>query len=411
MTSRRSLVKGLAGLGIAAALPDPAAAAPDATLPPAEAGLAAGTASSAEWVTLPGKAPLIKRTFRPPNLETPLSYFREPITPNKAFFVRYHHASIPKVDPATWSLQVGGPAVDQKMTFTLAQLRGQFEMVEVTALCLCSGNRRGLFAPHVGGVQWGSGAMGNARWRGVRLVDVLRKSGVRPDALEVAFDGSDSPVMPGGPDYQKSLPAAKALDKNTLIALEMNGEPLPPLHGAPARLVVPGWTATYWIKHLSSIEVRNTPFDNFWVKTGYRIPTGAFADLETFASQETPLNTPITEIAVNSLITTPAPAATLARGAKTDVRGMAWDGGHGLKSVEFSLDRGTTWQAARLGTDLGPFSLRPWSFTLTAPDRSSRLSVHVRATSRNGTTQPPEPVANPSGYHNNRIQVLDLVVA
>jgi hypothetical protein len=217
--------------------------------------------------------------------------------------------------------------------------------------------------------------------------------------------------MPGGPDYQKSLPAAKALDKNTLIALEMNGEPLPPLHGAPARLVVPGWTATYWIKHLSSIEVRSTPFDNFWVKAGYRIPTGAFPELEKFASQETPVNTPITEIAVNSLITTPAPATTLARGAGIDVRGMAWDGGHGLKRVELSLDRGATWNTVQLGTDLGPFSLRPWSFKVSAPEQSGRLSVQVRATSRNGTTQPLEPVANPSGYHNNRIQVLDLVVA
>jgi hypothetical protein len=217
--------------------------------------------------------------------------------------------------------------------------------------------------------------------------------------------------MPGGPDYQKSLPAAKALDTNTLIALEMNSQPLPPLHGAPARLVVPGWTATYWIKHLTSIEVRNTPFDNFWVKTGYRIPTGAFSGLEKFVSQETPANTPITEIAVNSLITAPASDAILARGARTEVRGMAWDGGHGLKRVEVSLDRGTTWNTAQLGADLGPFSLRPWSFTISAPKQTGRVNVWVRATSRNGTTQPPEPVANPSGYHHNRIQVLDLGIA
>jgi DMSO/TMAO reductase YedYZ molybdopterin-dependent catalytic subunit len=410
MTSRRTVMKSLAGLAVTAAL-EKAAAGSGGGLPPSEPGLAEGTARSAEWVTLPGKAPLIKRTFRPPNLETPLSYFHEPITPNKAFFVRYHHANIPAVDPASWSLQVGGPAAGQTMTFTLAQLRSQFEMAEVTALCLCSGNRRGLFSPHVGGVQWGSGAMGNARWRGVRLGDVLRKAGIRPDAVEVAFDGHDSPVMPGGPDYQKSLPAAKALDKNTLIALEMNGERMPRLHGAPARLVVPGWTATYWIKHLSSIEIRNTPFDNFWVKTGYRIPTGAFAGLEKFASQETSANTPITEIAVNSLITAPAPAEPLARGAMTDVRGMAWDGGHGLERVECSLDRGATWTPAQLGTNLGPFSLRPWSFAFAVPKQPGRLSVWVKATSKNGTTQPLEPVANPSGYHNNRIQVVELVVA
>ena len=411
MTSRRAVMKGLAGLVAATALEKAAAGSADVAPPPAEPGLASGTAASAEWVTLPGKLPLIKRSFRPPNLETPLTYFREPITPNRAFFVRYHHASIPKVDPATWSLRVGGPAAGQALTFTLAQLRSQFEMVEVTALCLCSGNRRGLFSPHVMGVQWGSGAMGNARWRGVRLADLLNKAGVRPDALEVAFDGSDSAVMPGGADFQKSLPATKALDKDTLVALEMNGERLPPLHGAPARLVVPGWTATYWMKHLSSIEIRNTPFDNFWVRSAYRIPTGAFPGLEKFASQETPVNTPITEIAVNSLITAPAPPGLLPRGGSVDVRGMAWDAGHGLERVEVSLDRGKTWSTAQLGDDPGRYSLRPWSFRVAAPDGATTVPVWVKAASRNGTTQPLEPVPNPAGYHHNRIQTLDMVVA
>jgi len=401
----------MAGLAVTSLLPDALLAASDTTMPPAEAGLGEGAASSAEWVTLPGKVPLIKRTFRPPNLETPLDYFREPITPNNAFFVRYHHANIPAVDAASWSLRVGGPAADQALSFTLAQLRKQFEMVEVAALCLCSGNRRGLFSPHVMGVQWGSGAMGNARWRGVRLADVLKKAGVRADAMEVAFDGSDAAVMPGGADFRKSLPVAKALDKDTLIALEMNGAQLPALHGAPARLVVPGWTATYWMKHLSSIEVRNTAFDNFWVKTAYRIPTGAFPGLAKFASQETSANTPITEIAVNSLITGPTPRTPVPKGSLIDVRGVAWDGGHGLERVEASLDRGKTWRAARLGEDLGPYSLRPWSFTFSAPGLAASVSVWVKATSRNGTTQPLEPVPNPAGYHNNRIQTLDLVVA
>jgi DMSO/TMAO reductase YedYZ molybdopterin-dependent catalytic subunit len=411
MTSRRTVMKGLAGLAVATALENTAADSSGVAPPPAEPGLASGTAGSAEWVTLPGKAPLIKRTFRPPNLETPLGYFREPITPNKAFFVRYHHANIPQVDPAAWSLRVGGVAAGQPLTFTLPQLRNQFEMVEVTALCLCSGNRRGLFSPHVMGVQWGSGAMGNARWRGVRLADVLKKAGVRPDALEVAFDASDSALMPDGPDFQKSLPAAKALDGNTLIALEMNGQPLPHLHGAPARLVVPGWTATYWLKHLTSIDVRTTRFENFWVKTAYRIPTGAYPGLETFASQETPVNTPITEIAVNSLITAPAPHEQLAKRGAIDVRGVAWDAGHGLERVEVSLDRGRNWSVARLGEDLGRYSLRPWSFRVSAPEAAATVSVWVRASSRNGTTQPPEPVPNPAGYHHNRIQTLDLVVA
>jgi DMSO/TMAO reductase YedYZ molybdopterin-dependent catalytic subunit len=412
MTSRRTVLQGLTGIGLGAGLAESllSMAAAAGVQPPAETGLTGAVAASAEWVTLPGKVPLIKRTFRPPNLETPLEYFREPITPNKAFFVRYHHANIPQVDPATWTLTVAGPAAGQALTFSLAQLRQQFEMVEVTALCLCSGNRRGLFEPHVPGVQWGSGAMGNARWRGVRLKDVLEKAGVRPDAIEVAFDGGDGPVMPTGPDYQKSLPLTKALDGNALIALEMNGESLPPLHGAPARLIVPGWTATYWVKHLTSIELRNTPFDNFWVKTAYRIPTGKFADTEGFVSQETAANTPITRIAVNSLITAPAAASEVVRGGPVKVRGVAWDGGQGLARVEISLDRGGTWREAKMGASLGPYSLRPWSLTLLAPKQRGPLSVWARATSSNGATQPLDAIPNPSGYHHNRVQVLDLVV-
>lgn len=411
MTTRRNVVQGMAALGLGAGLDTIAAAASRVGAPVAEAGLSDAAAASAEWVSLPGKLPLIKRTFRPPNLETPLKYFREPITSNKAFFVRYHHANIPEVDATAWALQVGGPAANQPLTFSLEQLRRQFEMVDITALCLCSGNRRGLFAPHVTGVQWGSGAMGNARWRGVRLRDVLEKAGVRPDTLEVAFDGADMPVLPGSPDYQKSLPVAKALDPNTLIALEMNGELLPRLHGAPARLIVPGWTATYWIKHLTAIELRTAPFDNFWVKTGYRIPTGKFANMEKFASQETAVNTPITEIAVNSLITAPTPTKPLTRGRAFEVHGVAWDAGHGLERVDVSLDKGATWSAAQLGTDLGRYSLRPWVYRVQAVSNAGALSVWVRATSSNGSTQPLEAIANPSGYHHNQIQVLELVVA
>ena len=411
MSTRRSIVEGMAGLGLMTAWGCHATAAARRSTPPAEAGLSEAAVSSAEWVTLPGKVPLIKRTFRPPNLETPAEYFRDPITPNKAFFVRYHHSQIPEIDRNSWVLNLGGAAAAAGAQFTLQQLRSGFEQVEVTALCLCSGNRRGLFSPHVAGVQWGSGAMGNARWRGVRLRDVLAKAGLNADALEVAFDGEDGPVFPAAPDYQKSLPLDKALDADTLIALEMNGQPLPQPHGAPARLVVPGWTATYWIKHLRSIEVRNAPFDNFWMKTGYRIPLGKFPGMRSFASQENSTNTPITEIIVNSIITSPLPASRVGRGRVVEVRGMAWDAGHGLQSVDVSTDRGVSWETAVLGRNLGRYSMRSWSHRITAPGQIGELKVWARATSANGTAQPLEAVANPSGYHHNRIQMLDLVVA
>jgi DMSO/TMAO reductase YedYZ molybdopterin-dependent catalytic subunit len=410
VSTRRSVIKSIAAVGLGAATADLWAAARAAGIV-AEPGLPPGAISSAEWLELPGKLPLIKRTFRPPNLETPLEYFREPITPNRAFFVRYHHALIPEVDALSWRLQIGGPGARQPLALSLEQLRQQFEIIEIAALCLCSGNRRGLYNPHVPGLQWGSGAMGTARWRGVRLKDVLASAGLAAESVEVAFEGADGGVLPAAPDYQKSLPIAKAVDANTLIAFEMNGEPLPHWHGAPARLVVPGWTATYWLKHLTAIEVRTTPFDNFWMKTGYRIPLGKFAQLERFTSQDTSTNTPITEIAINSLITGPAPQSRVRRGGSIELSGLAWDGGYGLAAVESSTDAGASWRTARLGTDLGRFAPRPWMVAVQAPAVAGPFTVWVRATSRSGLTQPAEAVPNPAGYHHNPIQTLTLVAS
>src|SRR5207249_876888 len=236
------------------------------------AALPAGTLDSSQLLALPGKERLIKRTFRPPNYETPVSDLGGLFTENRKFFVRYHLLSIPEIDAAKWRLRVGGEAAEQSIELTLDELRTKFEVVEIAAVCQCSGNRRGLSDPHVPGVQWGYGAMGNARWKGVRLRDVLQRAGLRSNALEVVLDGADGGVVPKTPDFVKSLPVWKAIDENTLVAFEMNGERLPHFNGFPARLVVPGWTATYWVKQLTSIEVVAKPFDGFWMKTAYRIP-------------------------------------------------------------------------------------------------------------------------------------------
>ncbi|WP_454743751.1 molybdopterin-dependent oxidoreductase [Cupriavidus necator] len=198
-----------------------------------------GARDSAVLEALPGKLPLIKRTYRPPNYETPLSYFREAVTPNNAFFVRYHLASIPEIKAADWRLRIGGEAAASPFELTLDQLKMEFEAVELVSVCQCSGNRRGMFQPHVSGVEWGPGAMGNAKWRGVRLRDVLARAGIRKESVEIAFDGADVPVVAQTPDFIKSIPAWKAMEESTLIAFEMNGTPLPHWNGYPARIVVP----------------------------------------------------------------------------------------------------------------------------------------------------------------------------
>jgi DMSO/TMAO reductase YedYZ molybdopterin-dependent catalytic subunit len=371
--------------------------------------LAQGVLDASVLEALPGKLPLIKKSFRPPNFETPVAYFREVFTPNDAFFVRYHLANIPQVDAREWRLRVSGDAAERVSEFSLEELRKNFEQVEVAAVCLCSGNRRGLSMPHVAGVQWGHGAMGNARWRGVRLRDVLNKAGVKKEALEVAFDGADSAVLDKTPDFIKSVPVWKALDENTLIAFEMNGEALPHWNGYPARIVVPGWTATYWMKHVTSIQLLSQPLKSFWMNPGYRIPKGKFPIIDRFVSQETETNTPITEMVVNSLILSPADGASIARGHGLEVTGIAWDGGYGVNGVEVSLDSGVSWRAAKLGTDHGRFSWRQWSFTF-APDSAGVVTLLTRATNKVGATQTQELLFNPAGYHNNVLQRLRLSV-
>jgi len=372
--------------------------------------LPAGTVDSAVMAALPGKQALIKRTYRPPNYETPLAYLSTFYTANDRFFVRYHLSAIPEVDLARWQLKIGGDAVGKPMAFTLAELRRNFETIELPALCLCAGNRRGLFQPHVPGIQWGHGAMGHALWQGVRLRDVLVKAGLAEDALEVTFEGADSGVFPSTPDFAKSLPLAKALDENTLIAFAMNGEPLPHWNGFPARLVVPGWAASYWLKHLTGINVVSRPLDSFWMKSAYRLPKGLFVTDARFPSQETDTSSPITELLVNSLIVSPEEGQGFRPGQPIEVKGMAWDGGHGIERVDVSTDGGATWQPATLDKDHGRFAWRPWSSLIT-PARPGDVTVRVRAMNRAGQVQVSEPVANPAGYHHNAVQSVTVHVA
>src|SRR5437763_744017 len=248
-----------------------------------------GTRAEAVLDALPGKKPLIKLSYRPPNYETPIEYFRTAITPNDVFFVRYHLSDIAEVDAGTWKVVIGGEGANGQTELTLDDLQ-RMPSVEVVAVNQCSGNRRGLFQPHVPGVEWGYGAMGCARWKGVRLKDVLDKVGLKKEAIEIVFDGADGPVVPQTPDFIKSIPVWKALEDSTLIAYEMNGQALPHFNGFPARLVLPGWTGTYWVKHLTSISAATKPFANFWMSAAYRIPLGKFPVVARFISQETAAN-------------------------------------------------------------------------------------------------------------------------
>jgi DMSO/TMAO reductase YedYZ molybdopterin-dependent catalytic subunit len=369
--------------------------------------LPAGAIDGSTLEALPGKRALIKRTWRPPNFETPVAVFRETYTPNDAFYVRWH-GGLPDVKLADWRLRIGGPAVREPREYTHADIRRKFKPAEVVAVNQCSGNRRGLFTPHVAGVQWGYGAMGNARWSGVALKDLLDDAGVTAGALEVVANGADS-LMLTGPDFSKSLPMWKALDPDTLLAFEMNGEPLPVLNGFPARIVVPGWTATYWLKAVTELTVVDKPFDGFWMKTAYRLPKGLFGE-SGFASQDSPQNVPITSIKVNSLITSHATGDRLPAGRGVTLTGIAWDGGSGIRTVAVSTDGGASWVEAKLDHNLGRYAWRQWQHRFK-PRVPGRTAMMVRAVAADGSTQPDRLILNPAGYHHNVMHKVECDVA
>ena len=375
----------------------------------APAALPEGVREHLTLETLPGKKPLIKLSYRPPNYETPLEYFRTAITPNDAFFVRYHLSNIPDVDVKTWKIAVGGDGANGQAEFTLDDLK-RMPAAEVVAVNLCSGNRRGLFQPHVPGVQWSYGAMGCARWKGTRLKDILDRIGLKKEAIEIVFNGADSGVSDKTPDFIKSIPAWKAIEDTTLIAYEMNGQPLPHLNGFPARLIVPGWTGTYWMKHVTSIMAAVKPESGFWMNPAYRIPLGKFPLVARFTSQESTTNTPITEIVVNSLITSPVDGTRVTMGRPITIGGIAWDGGYGIRAVEVSSDGGRTWAAATLGEDLGRFAFRTFSYQFS-PNRRGKQTVMARASNAIGQTQTAELIHNPAGYHHNVFHSITLDVA
>ncbi len=373
------------------------------------AALSEGTRSSAVLDALPGKKPLIKLSYRPPNYETPIEYFRTAITPNDAFFVRYHLSNIPEVDAKTWKVTAGGEGANGQTDLNLDDLK-KMPAFEIVAVNQCSGNRRGLFQPHVAGVEWGYGAMGCARWKGARLKDVLDKIGLKKEAIEIVLDGADGPITDKTPDFIKSIPVWKAMEETTLIAYEMNGEPLPHLNGFPARIIVPGWTGTYWIKHVTSIQAVTKPESGFWMNPAYRIPLGKFPLVSRFTTQDTAANTPITEMVVNSLITNPVDGAQVKAGSTVAVGGIAWDGGYGIRAVEISTDGGKTWVAATLGQDLGRFAFRTFSFTFS-PKGKGKHTVMARATNAIGQGQTTELILNPAGYHHNVVQTVSFNVA
>ena len=362
-------------------------------------------------VKYPQKRPLIRLTTRPPQLETPFEVFDESLlTPNDAFFVRYHLGGSPPpasvLDPAAFRLSVQG-TVGKELSLSLDELKSGFENVEVVAVNQCSGNSRGFFRPRVPGGQSGNGAMGCARWRGVRLADVLKSAQPAAGSRQVLLDGLDRPLVPTIPDFVKALEMDRALDPDALLAWEMNGEALPWLNGFPLRLVLPGHYGTYWVKHLNSLRVVDAEFKGFWMNPAYRIPDDPCAHVEPGT---TPKRTvPIQRFNVRSFLTGMSADARLKAGVGTRLRGIAFDGGSGIREVLVSTDDGRTWTGAELGKDLGRFAFREWTLDWR-PEKPGATAIRVRAVNRVGESQPTEPLWNPAGYMRNVVERTPVVL-
>jgi sulfite dehydrogenase (cytochrome) subunit A len=358
-------------------------------------------------VQVPGKRPMIRLTSRPPQLETPFSVFNENvITPNDAFFVRYHLADIPfgEIDPDTWTIDVKGK-VDKPLKIKLADLK-RMPSVEVVAVNQCSGNSRGFSNPRVAGGQSGNGAMGNARWKGVPLKAVLDQAGVQAGAKQVVFNGIDRAVVDKTPDFVKALNLDHARDGEVMIAYQMNGADLPVLNGYPVRLIVPGYYGTYWMKHLNEITVIDSEFDGFWMKTAYRIPDTPDAMIEPGTAPKSTI--PIGRFNVRSFITSVADGAKVKTG-QTTLKGIAFNGGSGIKQVDVSTDGGKTWAPAKLGQDLGKYSFREWQAMAIVP--AGDHAIKVRAINAVGNSQPSEPLWNPAGYMRNVVEATRIRAA
>lgn len=357
-------------------------------------------------IAFPQKRPLIMMTPRPPQLETPFSVFDSGVfTPNDAFFVRWHLAGIPQsIDASTHRIAVTG-AVRRELTLSLNDLAAM-PTVEIAAVNECSGNSRGFFAPRVPGGQWGNGGMGNARWTGVRLRDILDRAGLQPTAKQVQFRGLDGPVLPQTPAFQKSLDIDVAHGDNVIVAYLMNGEPMPLLNGFPVRLIVAGWYATYWVKMLSKITVLEHVDDNFWMKTAYRIPATPNASV---APGSTGFPTvPINKLDVRSFATNLTDGQHIVA-RPTTLRGIAFDGGSGIRNVDVSVNNGTMWRRATLEQDYGKYSFRRWHLRWNA--RPGSYVVAVRATSNDGSTQTTTPIWNPGGYMRNVVETYKVTVS
>jgi DMSO/TMAO reductase YedYZ molybdopterin-dependent catalytic subunit len=351
----------------------------------------------------PSHAGLIVRQKSPLNLEFPFSSLADWLTPTDHFFVR-NHFPMPKLDGAAWRLRIDG-AVDHPFDLSLADLRA-LPSRTVTAVVECAGNGRVFYEPAREGLQWQSGAVGNAAWTGVPLADLLDRAGVRSDAAEVVLIGADHGIVdgnkktasPGTIAFARSLPLTTARAEGTLLAYAMNDAPLTLEHGFPLRAVVGGWFGMAWVKWLAAIKVVDRPFLGYWQGRDY---------FRWDRSAGEPSLVPLSRMEVKAQIAQPVNGATVSVGVRTRIFGAAWTGEAALRAVEVSTSDGDDWRPARLLSPETPHAWRLWEHHWT-PAEPGRHHLRCRAIDVAGNTQPEAQQSDRESYAANWIVPVEV---
>jgi len=360
-------------------------------------------------IAFPEKRPLITYSDRPPLLESPREVFTSALTPNDLFFVRWHMPIIPTyINSRTFTIHINGE-VETELKLSLKELKTQFEQVELTAVLQCGGNNRTAFKPTASGIQWGIGAMGCAHWKGVRLKDVLKKAGLKKEAAWIGFNGEDKAVYNETANFVREL-KLEHLDDNIILAYEMNGEDLPYLNGYPLRLIIPGVYSDSWIKMISNITATKEKQQLHFMEKAYRIPDN---ECECETPQKLVKKTkPIEEMNINSIIGYPVTGTKVKNDSSLVVRGVAFDGGHGIEKVQISIDGGQLWADANLDDgSAGKYAYRAFTYTFN-PKNSGKLTIMSKASNKKGEEQPfaKNIQWNHGGYKYNGIDAVTVEV-
>lgn len=362
--NRRSFLGGMVPLAAAVSLP---------------AWAAEPVAETTNKAAFPG---MITREKEPVNLEFPFPTLDNRITPNNQFYIRGHF-HIPELDASSWRLTITGD-VKQEITFTYDELR-KLPSKKVMATLECAGNGRANLAPKVKGLLWEQGGVGNAEWTGVPLSVLLDKAGVKLGTIEIILEGADKgevteePKSPGEIYFARSLPLAKARQAEVLIAYQMNGKDLNLAHGFPVRAIIPGWYGMASVKWLTKITATTVPYKGYWQTLEYAYWK---------RKDGLPTLTPVTEMVVKAEIARPALHEAIPAGKSYRVYGAAWCGESEVAKVEISTDEGKNWQQAKLLDQPVPYSWRFWEFNWQVPAQPGKQKLVVRATDKNGNTQP-----------------------